>query len=130
MSIDLLWVPISPRKRLLRVWLEFQADKIEHGEWPATSETLLAQDPDYDGIEYRPHGIWGSKAPHPLVVRGLSSDRLVVQGDEPCLVYFHAAKNNRMPLPDALIAAEEGNDRDLKARSLVVELLSPPAKPQ
>ncbi len=129
-SIDLRWVPISARKRLLRTWLEFQADKIEHGEWPATSETLLAQDPNSPGFEYRPHGILGSKAPHPLVVRGLSNDRLVIQGDEPCLVYFHASKNNRMPLPNALIAAEEGNDRDLKARSLVVELLSPPAKPQ
>lgn len=129
-SNELRWVPISARKRLLRIWLEFHAYKAEHGEWPATSESLENQIPEGSGVEYLPHGIWGAKAPHPLVVRGVNTDGLVVQGDEPCLVYFQFAKGNRMPLPSALVAAEEGEDRDRKSRSLIVELLDAPAKPQ
>lgn len=129
-SNDLRWVPISARKRLLRIWLEFHAFKAEHGEWPATSESLENQDPERDGVEFLPRGIWGAKAPRPLLVRGVNTDGFVVQGDEPCLVYFHAIKGHRMPLPSALIGAEEGEDRDLKSLSLIVELLDAPAKPQ
>ncbi len=144
----LILAPVPARNLILQTWLELQAQKIELGEWPESLASLQKQDPNYDWIEYRPLGVLGKKASRPLVVRGLISQQLVLQGDEPCLVYFRTAKN-RMPLPDALIEAEAQNDRDhaagmmssgfgdgagidrdRKALSLIVELLEPPAEPQ
>ncbi len=147
----LVIAPIPARNLILRTWLELQAQKIELGEWPASFDSLETEDRYGELIEYRPQGILGKKASRPLVVQGLIAEQLVLQGDEPCLVYFRTAKT-RMPLPDALIAAEAEidreqaaesggmmgggmysaawNDRDRKALSLIVELLDPPAKPQ
>ncbi len=68
-------VPISARKRMLQMWLELQAEKIERGEWPATWKSLQKQDSYGDWIEYRPQGILGIKAPQPIVVRGLVKDQ-------------------------------------------------------
>ncbi len=114
--------PISARNLVLRTWLELQALKIELGEWPASLDSLQKQDPYGDWIEYRPRGVLETTALGPIVVRGLSSEKLELHGDEPCLVYFRQAQH-RMPLPEALISRKNDDDRRSLAGSLLVELL-------
>lgn len=122
-TVALMRVPISARNLILRTWLELQAQKVERGDWPPALDSLQQQQQLHsDWIEYRPRGVLETRTLGPIVVQGLNDERHELQGDEPCLVYFRQAQN-RMPLPETLIDAKEGEDRLAKARSLVVELL-------
>ena len=128
------------RWQTLQAWLELHVAKAELGDWPASAEDIPAVGdvklPGGGGgtVVYFPKGLYGGRAPEPLKVLGTDRRRFRLNGNEPCLGFYHSGSPIHPIVPNVikrLVNAKDSEDRQRSLGNVLVEPLDPvPSEPE